>query len=217
MRILLIEDDKLLGDGIATSLKLGGFTVDWVESGEHALHALACEHFDLCILDIGLPGMSGFDVLKSLRADHNLIPVLVLTARDQIADRVKGLDYGADDYLLKPFDVEELKARIRALARRNQGSALPDIQIGELHIDPSSKVVTRGGETINLTPKEYTLLHELALHRGRVMSKEQLSELVYGWSEDVDSNAIEVHIHNLRKKLKGNIIETVRGFGYKIT
>jgi len=216
VRILLIEDDKLLGDGIATSLKLGGFTVDWVETGEHALHALASEQFDLCILDIGLPKISGFDVLKTLRARKNMIPVLVLTARDQIADRVKGLDIGADDYLLKPFDVDELKARIRALARRTQGTALPEIHIQDVSIDPVSKTVTRSNQAINLTPKEYALLHELAMHRGRVMSKEQLSDLLYGWSDDVDSNAIEVHIHNLRKKLQCDIVETVRGFGYKI-
>ena len=163
MRILLVEDDELLADGIVTSLSLGGFTVDWVNSGEHALHALGCEQFDLCILDIGLPKISGFDVVRQLRSSGNLVPVLMLTAHDQITDKVKGLDLGADDYLLKPFDVEELKARIRALARRRQGGRHPEITLGEIRIQPQAHQVFNGQEEVRLSPKEFALLHELAL------------------------------------------------------
>ena len=216
MRILLVEDDELLADGIVTSLSLGGFTVDWVNSGEHALHALDCEQFDLCILDIGLPKISGFEVVKLLRASGNMVPVLMLTAHDQINDKVKGLDFGADDYLLKPFDVEELKARIRALARRQQGGRHPEMTLGAIRIQPELHQVFNDQEEVKLSPKEFALLHELALHRPRVLSKDQLTELIYGWSEEVDSNAIEVHIHNLRKKLGVQLIETVRGVGYRV-
>ncbi len=217
MRLLLVEDDELLADGIVTSLSLGGFKVDWVNSGEHALHALSCEQFDLCILDIGLPKISGFQVLQELRATENMIPVLMLTARDQISDKVKGLDYGADDYLLKPFDVEELKARIRALSRRSYGERQPELIIGKIRIHPDTHEVFEDDQEIKLSPKEFSLLHELAIHRNRILSKDQLSELIYGWSEEVDSNAIEVHIHNLRKKLGIDIIATVRGVGYKVS
>jgi len=222
MRILLVEDDDLLADGIVTTLSLGGFTVDWVNSGEHALHSLSCEQFDLCILDIGLPKISGFQVLKRLRGATNMIPVLMLTARDQVADKVKGLDYGADDYLLKPFDVEELKARIRALVRRSHGDRQPELIICEsatstLRIQPDSHQVFDDDQEIKLSPKEFSLIHELAIHRNRILSKNQLTELIYGWAEEVDSNAIEVHIHNLRKKLGAGVIETVRGVGYRIS
>lgn len=216
MRILLVEDDELLADGIVTSLTFGGFKVDAVHTGEHALHALGCEEFDLCILDIGLPGISGFDVLQQLRASHNMIPILMLTARDQIQDKVDGLDKGADDYLLKPFDVEELKARIRALSRRSQTERQHELSIGNIRIIESAHQIFRDDEEIKLSPKEYTLIHELAIHKNKVLSKDKLTELIYGWSEEVDSNAIEVHIHHLRKKLGTDVIETVRGVGYKV-
>lgn len=221
MRLLLVEDDELLADGIVTSLSLGGFTVDWVNSGEHALHALSCEQFDLCILDIGLPEISGFEVLRQLRAARNSIPVLMLTARDQVADKVKGLDSGADDYLLKPFDVDELKARIRALARRVQDNRHPELSVtinngATIRIQPGLHQVLLDDQAVKLSPKEFSLLHELAMHRPRILSREQLTELVYGWSDEVDSNAIEVHIHNLRKKLATDLIETVRGVGYRV-
>lgn len=217
MRILLVEDDELLADGIATSLSLAGFNVDTVYNGEHALHALGCEQFDLCILDIGLPGISGFQVIRQLREKGNMLPVLMLTARDQIEDRVKGLDQGADDYLLKPFDVEELKARIRALTRRSYGERQTELLIGDVRIEASSHQIFKADQEVKLSPKEYALLHELAIHKNRVLSKDQLTELIYGWSEEVDSNAIEVHIHHLRKKLGPGIIETVRGVGYKVS
>jgi len=198
MRILIVEDDELLAEGIAVSLSLAGYTADSVANGEHAVHALTQEQFDLCILDLGLPRLSGYEVLKQIRAKNIHLPVLILTARDQIADKVKGLDYGADDYLLKPFDVDELKARIRALTRRSTGQTSTEIPIGEITIKPDTHQVFRLSDEIKLSPKEFNLLHELALHRNRILSKDQLTELLYGWSEEVDSNAIEVHIHNLR-------------------
>jgi two-component system response regulator QseB len=217
MRILLVEDDELLADGIQTSLTLANFKVDVVHKGEHAVHALSCEQFDLCILDIGLPGISGFEVVSQLRKTQNKIPVLMLTARDQIADKVKGLDQGADDYLLKPFDVEELKARIRALVRRTHAEGNSKLECGDVVIDAQAFTVFKGDQEIKLSPKEFSVLHELILHRGRVLSKDQLTELVYGWSEDLDSNAIEVHVHHLRKKLGNDLIQTIRGIGYKVS
>jgi len=216
MRILLVEDDELLADGIVTSLSLAGFKVDAVSTGEHALHALSCEQFDLCVLDISLPGISGFQVIQQVRESNNNIPVLMLTARDQISDRVQGLDQGADDYLLKPFDVEELKARIRALVRRSHCDGKTELKIGEIKILPQAHQVFSGSKEIKLSPKEFSVLNELITHRGRVLSKDQLTELIYGWSEDLDSNAIEVHVHHLRKKLGIGVIETIRGVGYKI-
>jgi len=217
MRILLVEDDELLADGIVTSLSLSGFNADVVYCGEHALHALSCEQFDLCVLDIGLPGISGFQVVQKIRESNNAIPVLMLTARDQITDKVKGLDKGADDYLLKPFDVEELKARIRALVRRAHGESHAELKVGDIHILPDAHQVFRGEVEIKLSPKEFSVLNEMMIHRGRVLSKDQLTELIYGWSEDLDSNAIEVHVHHLRKKIGAGVIETIRGVGYKIT
>jgi two-component system response regulator QseB len=216
MRVLLVEDDKLLAEGIEVSLTLARYTVDSVNNGEQALHALMNEQFDLLILDLGLPGVSGYEVLSQLRSQKNMIPVLILTARDHIDDKVKGLDLGADDYLLKPFDVEELKARMRALLRRPGGDRVPQIAIKDLIIDPQSHRVSRADTPISLSPKEFSLLYELATHKGRILSKDQLTELIYGWSDDPDSNSIEVHIHNLRKKIGAGIVETVRGVGYRI-
>ena len=216
MRVLLVEDDKLLAEGIEVSLTLARYTVDSVNNGEQALHALMNEQFDLLILDLGLPGVSGYEVLSQLRSQKNMIPVLILTARDHIDDKVKGLDLGADDYLLKPFDVEELKARMRALLRRPGGDRVPEIAIKDLIIDPQSHRVSRADTPISLSPKEFSLLYELATHKGRILSKDQLTELIYGWSDDPDSNSIEVHIHNLRKKIGAGIVETVRGVGYRI-
>jgi two-component system response regulator QseB len=169
MRILIVEDDTLLAEGIAVSLQLAGHTADCVGTGEHALQALLSESFDLCILDLGLPKMSGYEVLKQVRAKRITLPVLILTARDQISDKVKGLDAGADDYLLKPFDVEELKARIRALMRRGKNQPGNEVLIGNLTIRPEQHQVFVGAEEIKLSPREFTLLHELALHRGRVL------------------------------------------------
>jgi two-component system response regulator QseB len=216
MRVLLIEDDTLLAEGIEVSLRLDKLTVDVVHNGEHALHALLSEDFDIAILDLGLPKMSGYEVLKKLRSKGNMTPVLILTARDAVEDRVKGLDFGADDYLLKPFDVDELKARLRAIVRRQSGQRTPDILIGHLKIDPSAHRVFLDEVELKLSPKEFMILAELASHRGKTLSKEQLMRLVYGWQEDLESNSLEVHMHNLRKKIGNGIIHTVRGIGYRI-
>ena len=217
MRILLIEDDELLAEGIEVSLKLANYIVDWVDNGEHGLQVLKQENRDLVILDLGLPGMSGYQVLKQMRDQGINTPVLILTARDATEDKVKGLDLGGDDYLLKPFDVEELKARIRALLRRPGGQRQPDLHIGDLRIEPDKHLVSRAGEEIRLSPKEFSILLELCAHRGRILSKDQLTELVYGWSEDLESNSIEVHVHNLRKKVGPGIVDTVRGVGYRVS
>ncbi|WP_020408607.1 response regulator [Hahella ganghwensis] len=216
MRILLVEDDELLADGIRTSLSLKSNAVDWVESGEDALHAVKVGLFDIIILDLGLPGIDGLTVLRKLRAEGNQTPILILSARDRIQDRVQGLDSGADDYLLKPFDVSELLARLRALTRRSIGQRQPEISLNDIRILPHSYQVFKAETEIKLSRREYAILHELASHRGRVLSREQLEDLIYGWSDEVSSNTMEVHIHNLRKKLGNQLIKTVRGLGYTI-
>lgn len=216
MRILLAEDDALLGDGICTGLKQEGYTVDWVKDGQTADSVLKTETFDLVILDIGLPRLSGLEVLKSMRSRGDTLPVLLLTARDALSDRVKGLDCGADDYLTKPFDLEELCARSRALVRRSTGRATPIINHGDITLDPAAHTVVLGGENIVLPPREFMLLELLLENTGKAMSKERLEQSLYGWSKDIDSNTVEVHIHHLRKKLGSNIIRTIRGIGYMI-
>lgn len=216
MKIILAEDDVLLGNGVRTGLIQEGFNVDWVESGRQALAALASGEYDLMILDLGLPELDGIDVLKSLRGQNNDIPVLILTARDTLADRVSGLDTGADDYLVKPFDLDELFARIRALLRRHTGRATPIIEYGKLRLDPAGHRVTNNGVEIELSHKEYSLLLGLLENTGRVMSRSSLEESLYSWGEEVESNVIEVHIHHLRKKLGSELIRTIRGVGYTI-
>ena len=216
MRILLVEDDELLADGIRTSLSLASHVVDWVETGEAALHAMSVGIFDIVILDLGLPGIDGLSVLRKLRAQGDQTPILILSARDQIQDRVQGLDCGADDYLLKPFDVMELQARLRALSRRHSGQRQPEITIADIRIHSSTYQVYKGDVEVKLSRREYALLHELATRRGRILSKEQLEELIYGWSDEVSSNTMEVHIHNLRKKLGSDLIKNIRGVGYTI-
>ncbi len=216
MRILLVEDDELLADGIVANLKMNGYTVDWLDNGEQAIHAIETENFDAVVLDLGLPGIDGIEVLRQIRDARNNTPVIILTARDQISSRVKGLDAGADDYLLKPFDVSELNARLRALMRRIGGDRQPSIELGDIKISPSEHTVHKSGIEVKLSPREYALLHELAIHRHRVMDKEQLESSLYGWSGDIGSNALEVHVHNLRKKLGNHIVKTIRGVGYSI-
>ena len=205
MRILLAEDDLLLGDGIRAGLRLEGDTVEWVTDGVAAENALVTDEFDLLVLDIGLPRRSGLDILRNLRHQGLLTPVLLLTARDKVADRVAGLDSGADDYLTKPFDLDELQARVRALTRRTTGRALPQLVHGEL-----------SGQAVELAPREYALLRLLLENSGKVLSRNQLEQSLYGWSGDVESNAIEVHVHHLRRKLGNQLIRTVRGIGYGI-
>ncbi|SNS22805.1 response regulator transcription factor [Pseudomonas segetis] len=216
MRILLVEDDQALGEGIRTALKPEGYTVDWLQDGKSALHALSEEAFDLAVLDLGLPRMDGLQVLKHLRAAANPVPVLVLTARDSTADRIKGLDAGADDYLIKPFDVAELKARLRALLRRSFNRPQPALEYRGISLDPVSHEVNYQGQTITLQRKEYLLLHELLAQPGRVMSRDKLQQALYGWGEEIESNALEVHVHHLRKKFFPELIRTIRGVGYLV-
>lgn len=217
MRILLVEDDQLLAEGVSVALSLAGYQVDTVHKGEHALEVLVGESFDLVVLDLGLPGISGYETLEKMRQKDVMIPVLILTAKDQVDDKVKGLDLGADDYLLKPFDAEELKARIRALLRRPGGQRHPEIVYGDLKILPHTHQAFSGENELKLSPKEFTILQELILHSPRILSKDKLTELVYGWSDDPESNSIEVHVHNLRKKVGQGIIETIRGVGYRLS
>ena len=216
MRILLVEDDTLLGDGLRVGLKQAGFNADWVRDGLSAWRALEAETFAAMVLDLGLPKLAGMDLLKRLRAAKDSLPVLILTARDAVADRIAGLDAGADDYLVKPCDLGELAARMRALIRRSAGQAAPALQVGPLTLDPVAHAVAYRGQAVELSAKEFALLHELAREAGRVLSKEQLIQRLYPWGEEIESNAIEVHIHHLRKKIAAEAIITFRGVGYML-
>lgn len=216
MRILLVEDDPQLGDGISVGLHHAGYTVDWLSDGAKAKQALSVEPFDLVILDLGLPNIDGLSLLRQMRHNHDLTPVLILTARDTISDRVTGLDSGADDYLVKPFDLDEMYARIRAVMRRKAGRASPLIKHGDVELDPAAHTVTLKGKIINLSSKEYTVLHMLLDSVGHVLSKTQIEDKLYGWNDAIESNATEVHIHHLRKKIGKKLISTIRGVGYMI-
>jgi two-component system response regulator QseB len=216
MRLLLVEDDALLGNGIEVGLRQAGFTVDWARDGNAARLALQTTAYALVVLDLGLPQVAGMDVLAGLRAGGNDVPVLILTARDLVTDRVAGLEAGADDYLVKPFDLVELVARIRALLRRARGRSVPTIRHGGLELDPASLSVRRGWEVIALSARECAILVDLLEHRGMALSRARLEESLYGWNEEVESNAIEVHIHHLRKKLGADLIQTIRGVGYVV-
>ena len=219
MRILLVEDDELLGDGIRTGLRHYGYTVDWVKDGRSAHRVLTTPHedFDVIVLDLGLPKMSGLDLLKSIRERHITVPVVILTARESVEDRVKGLDAGADDYLTKPFDLDELCARMRALQRRSKARANPVIAYGDIELDPASHTVQQAGKDVPISRREFALLQKLLENTGRVISREQLNQTLYGWGENIDSNALEVHIHNLRKRFGTQLIRTIRGVGYMIS
>ena len=216
MRLLLVEDDRMLGAVVERSLRRAGHAVDWVHDGEAAEGALATEPYDLVLLDLGLPRKGGIDVLRWLRGRGKDVPVLVLTAQDGVADRVTGLDAGADDYLVKPFALEELAARIRALGRRSSGRAAPLVEHGRLVLDPASHEVRLDGTPVSLSAREFALLHALLEHPGRPFSRTQLEERLYGWGEEVESNAVEVHVHTLRRKLGANWIKTLRGVGYMV-
>lgn len=216
MRILLVEDDQMLGETLQSALEPQGYTVDWLRDGVQALHALTSQHIDLVILDLGLPRLDGMNVLTTARHKGITTPVLILTARDTITDKVKGLDAGADDYLLKPFDLAELNARLRALTRRANGRASSRITYGELILEPESQAVCYQGQALHLHRREFMLLHELLENTGKVLTRQQLEQSLYGWGEDIDSNALEVHIHHLRKKIYPELIKTVRGVGYII-
>jgi len=214
MRILVVEDDPLLGDGIKAGLAQAGFTVDWVKDGVAGELALKTESPAAVVLDLGLPRLAGLELLRRIRAAGNKTPVLILTAKDAIEDRIKGLDSGADDYMVKPFDLHELAARLRALIRRSAGEAAPVLRVGEVALDPAARQVEFKGTSVELPAREYALLHALMLSAGRVLTRDQLSERLYAWGEEVESNAIDVHIHHLRRKLTPGLIRTVRGVGY---
>ncbi len=216
MRILLVEDDPLLGEGIVAGLKLQNYIVEWFSTGRDALASLQLESYELVVLDLGLPDIDGLDVLRQLRKQGITTPVLILTARDALPDRVAGLDAGADDYMAKPFDLDELYARIRALIRRAGGRAEASIVYGDIELDPAAHSVSRAGELIDLSRREYSLLLELLQNQGRVLSRSQLEQSLYSLDDDLGSNAVEVHIHHLRKKLGNPLIRTVRGVGYTI-
>jgi DNA-binding response OmpR family regulator len=216
MRILLVEDDPQLGDGLTVGLRQAGFAVDWVRDGLAADHALASESFDLVVLDLGLPRLDGMALLGRLRGRGQSLPVLILTARDATADKIAGLDAGADDYLIKPIDLDELAARVRALTRRAAGRAQPVLRHGDLVVDPASHLVTRAGQPVELSMREFSLLQALLEHVGRVLSRAQLEASIYGWRDEPESNALEVHIHHLRRKLGADFVKTLRGVGYTI-
>lgn len=217
MRILLVEDDPLLGDGVRAGVSQAGFTVDWVKDGMEARLALKTEPYALMLLDLGLPKLSGLDLLSELRRRNDPLPVLVLTARDTVPDRIRGLDAGADDYLVKPFDLDELLARIRALVRRSFGRSAPVLRHGDIELDPVGHVLTKAGQPVELSGRELAILTLLLENAGRVQSKAQLEQSLYGWAEEgVESNAIEVHIHHLRRKLGPTLIRTLRGIGYLV-
>ncbi|MBL8438773.1 MAG: response regulator [Zoogloeaceae bacterium] len=216
MRVLLVEDDVLLGDGLAAGLRDAGLGVDWVRDGVAAEAALAAEQFAALILDLGLPRRDGLSVLSRLRQAGNPIPVLILTARDQVADKIGALDLGADDYVVKPFDLDEVAARLRALVRRAHGRAQVIIEHGDLRLDPAGRVLTQAGATVTVTPREFDLLQLLLENAGRVLTRRVLEEQLYTWGDAVESNALEVHIHHLRRKLGADLIRTVRGLGYMV-
>ena len=215
MRILLVEDDELLGDGTRAGLEQKGYTVDWVKDGHDALQALKADTFEIIVLDLGLPRKNGLEVLVSLRRDGIQTPVIILTARETVEDRIKGLDAGGDDYLVKPFNIDELYARIRSLQRRSTGRAESLLVFGDISLDPASHSVTKNNEAVILSRREFALLQKFLENSGRVLAREQLTQSLYGWGE-VDSNALEVHIHNLRKKFGSDFIRTIRGIGYMV-
>ena len=216
MRILLAEDDPMLGDGLRAGLRQLGFQVDWVRDGVAAERELASGDYAAAVLDLGLPLKDGLEVLRSLRARKNHTPVLVLTARDAVPDRIRGLDLGADDYVVKPVDLHELGARLRALVRRSHGQLQDILRCGAVVLDPSARQVVLNGEVVALSTREFDLQYALMLNAGRVMSREQLEQKLYSWGYEVESNAIEVHIHHLRRKLGADVIQTVRGVGYTV-
>ncbi len=217
MRILLVEDDCLLGDGIKTGLKHFSYAVDWVKKGSHALQALSTDVFELVILDLGLPDMDGIELMSQIRKAAISTPVLILTARDQLEDKLSGLNAGADDYMVKPFDLRELEARIRALVRRNHGHSDDLVELGQLSLNLSAHQASYQSRVLKLSRREFQLLRVLVENKNRVLSRAQLEQMAYGWDDEIESNAVEVHIHNLRKKMiNTQAIKTIRGVGYML-
>jgi DNA-binding response OmpR family regulator len=216
MRILLVEDDRMIGESVRSALRQEGHAVDWMRDGRAADAALSSESFDLVLLDLGLPQRDGIDVLRALRERKNATPVIVLTARDAVADRVRGLDAGADDYVVKPFELDELTARMRAVQRRHSGRAHSVVEIEGVRIDLGTREVTLHGEPVLLSAREYAVLEALLLRPGAILSRAQLEDRLYGWGEEIESNAVSVYIHQLRRKLGAQFIHNVRGVGYYI-
>lgn len=219
MRVLVVEDDALLGDAIQAGLKQSGYAVDWMKDGVSAEQALATEPYAAVVLDLGLPRLSGLEVLRRLRSrnvqiNNKQTPVLILTAMDTVGDRIKGLDTGADDYLSKPFDMGELAARLRALIRRASGKTEPLLEVAGVRLDPAAHRVLCRDKPVELSAREFAVLHALMLNAGKVLSRAKLEEQLYAWGEEIESNAVEVHIHHLRRKLFPELIETIRGVGY---
>jgi DNA-binding response OmpR family regulator len=216
MRLLLAEDDRMIGESLRKALRQSGFAVDWVRDGRAAEDTLATERFDLVLLDLGLPQRDGIAVLEAMRARGDRTPVIVVTARDALASRVRGLDAGADDYIVKPFELDELLARIRAVVRREAGRAAPALEVGDVTLDPATRQVAQGGVPVPLSAREYAVLEALMLRPGAILSRAQLEDRLYGWGEELESNAISVYVHQLRRKLGDGFIHTVRGVGYYV-
>jgi len=216
MRLLLVEDDRMIGESLRGALRQAGFAVDWVRDGRAADSTMSSERFDLTLLDLGLPGRDGIEVLQALRARGDRTPVIVVTARDTLASRVRGLDEGADDYIVKPFELDELLARIRAVLRRHAGRAEPALTVENVTLDPATREVRRDGVPLALSAREYAVLEALMLRPGAILSRAQLEDRLYGWGEELESNAISVYVHQLRRKLGDGVIHTVRGVGYYV-
>jgi two-component system response regulator QseB len=216
MRVLLVEDDPMIGRAVVAGLRDSGYAVDWAHDGAEAEIALSNGVYELALLDLGLPRRSGLEILRGLRRSGKKLPVLIITAHDSVSDRIAGLDEGADDYLIKPFDLDELLARARAVIRRHEGRASPEITYGALSIDPAKRLVVFRGEQVDLSAREFAVLEALMKEPGAVVSRERLEDAVYGWGEEIESNSIEVHLHHLRRKLKPQLIRNVRGVGYRI-
>ncbi|MFT4063764.1 response regulator transcription factor [Paraburkholderia sp.] len=218
MRVLLVEDDPMIGDAIQGALKDASYAADWVKDGQTAFTTLGCQHYDLVLLDLGLPGKDGLEVLASIRARDNPIPLLIITARDGLDDRLRGLDGGADDYVSKPFQMAELLARMRAVLRRKGGTAAPVLSNGVVSLDPATKEASvNGGSPLQLSNREFSLLHALLVRPGAILSRGELEDRIYGWGEEVESNAVEYLIHALRRKLGSKVIRNVRGVGWMVS
>lgn len=218
MRVLLVEDDPMIGEAIQGALKDASYAADWVKDGRTALTTLSCQHYDLVLLDLGLPGKDGLEVLASIRSQDNPIPLLIITARDGLNDRLRGLDGGADDYVLKPFQMAELLARMRAVLRRKGGSAVPVLGNGVVSLDPVTKeACVNGGSSVQLSNREFSLLQALLVRPGAILSRSDLEDRIYGWGDEVESNAVEYLIHALRRKLGSDVIKNVRGLGWMVS
>jgi two-component system OmpR family response regulator len=218
MRVLLVEDDAMIGEAIQGALKDASYAADWVKNGQSALTTLGCQHYDLVLLDLGLPGKDGLEVLASIRARENPVPMIIITARDTLDDRLRGLDGGADDYLPKPFAMAELLARMRAVLRRKAGNATPLLGNGVVSLDPATReAVVNGSPPLQLSSREFALLQALLLRPGAILSRKELEDRIYGWGEEVESNAVEFLIHTLRRKLGAEVIKNVRGVGWLVS